>query len=323
MTSLLSLLLLIAAAPSPVRAVTGAVRGEDGRPVAGVVVCAVDPATDAIVAMAASDQDGQVHMQLRPHRHNFGIMSARYQIVRLDPGAPGDYALVLRTLPEPSGAGPAGAAPVLRVSGAILIRGRVVDEAGTGLAGVRVDGARATEWGAPGSGVRPQGVVVSSTFSGPNGAFTLPIPGGDTQLQARAPGLVLVRSAVQQEKGVARADRPILVMGIDSAVQEVVISQGHLLRIRPQDSIDPEYTPPAPVRAWLRYAYGICDAPPLYAREKRALKKYWYLEVLRRAPPNPAVVSLSSCVPAAQFGHTSMAAQAGAMTDFDVVLEVP
>ncbi len=334
MSLLLTLLLLASDAgtapvrgAAPLRPVTATLVGPDAQPAPGVIVMAVDAATDAVVALATSDESGRVEMRLRPRRHNFGIMSARYQIAGFEPRGGDSYQLTLRALPAPAGAAPApgDTTPVVRSSRAILIRGRVVDEAGRPLAGVRVDGARAITWTSRPEGMRADGMILSSAFSGSDGAFVLPIPGGDTQLQARAPGLVALRFAVPNEKGVPRADRPILFMGVDTAVQEVVVSDGHVLRIRPRDSIDPEYSPPAPVRAWLRFAYGICSSgEPLRAREKRALAKYWYLDVLRQEPPNPATVSTAGCVSPAEYRQTSLAARVGAAPGgFDLAVEAP
>ena len=97
-----------------------------------------------------------------------------------------------------------------------------------------------------------------------------------------------------------------MVMTVATEVQQLTITPGRVLRFRPADSIDPEYTPPTAVKAWLQYAYGICPSAPLTWYEKRALKKYWYLDVLRSEPPNPASVSTTSCTTPSAYQPTSV-----------------
>jgi hypothetical protein len=93
----------------------------------------------------------------------------------------------------------------------------------------------------------------------------------------------------------------MLVMGIDAAPQEVTFAErGHVLRFRLDDSVDPEYYPPPQVRLWLCVSYGIrVSSKPLTATQRRQMKRYWYLDVLRREPPNPAKSALynEGCVP--------------------------
>jgi hypothetical protein len=310
---------------APAQIVAGTVTDTANRPLPGVVVIALDPARETIVRMASADERGQVRMPLPPRSHLFGVMSASYAVDHLVIRGAADFVLVLRPLPGPAGAPPARGteAPVFRSARAVLVHGRVIDESGQGLAGVRVDGLRATDWSPDEQGqMRASGVVVSSAISRPDGVFVLALPAGDTQIQARAPGLQLVRSSVRPSEQPGRTGHVALVMGIDAQVQTIVIRQGHTLHIRIQDSIDPEYTPPAAVKAWLQYAYGICPTTaPLTAQQRRALKKYWYLDVLRREPPNPASVSASDCVPAHGYTSAPLAARAGfgAVAGFDIV----
>jgi hypothetical protein len=303
------------APPSPARRVVeGRVLDPQRAPVPGVLIFAVDPTSDVIVAVASSDEMGNVRMVLQPRRHNFGVMSAHHGVQRLTPTGPDGFELTLAPLPEPGApvAAPERETPVIRTTRAILVRGHVLDESGNGLAGVRVDAVRALDWSQRPEGMRATGLRIATAITGAGGVFVLAIPGGDTQLQASAPGLQLVRSAVRRDKGVARADRPVLVMGINAAVQDVIVTDGRVLRVRLQDSIDPEFSPPAAVRAWLLFAYGICaTGQPFRAHEKQALKKYWYLEVLRREPPNPATVSTTSCVPATQYERASLGTRIG------------
>ena len=309
--------------------VAGQVTDASGRPLPGVVVIAVDPARETIVRMATADHRGDVRMPLPPRPHLFGVMSSQLAVDRLIQRGADAFVLVLKPLPAAGGAPPARGteAPVFRSATAALVHGRVVDESGRGLAGVRVDGLRATEWSRDDQGeFRARGVVVSSALSGADGVFVLALPAGDTQLQARAPGLKLVRSSVRPSERPGRTGHAALVMGIDAEVQSIVIRDGHTLRVRIEDSIDPEYTPPAAVRAWLQFAYGICSATtPLAAGQKRALRRYWYLDVLRREPPNPASISATDCVPAPSYDPTPLTARAGygAIAGFDAVVDRP
>lgn len=193
-------------------AFTVLVTGEDGETVPGETVVAVDEAREIIVGVARSDQEGRVQLSLPDRRTLFTVMSPRYQVERALARGARNHVLWLRPLPAPSGPGPV-TAPVVRTRPAILIRGRVVDERGLGLPSVRVDAVRATEWTTTAAGARAKGLVIASAVSDASGAFALPIPSGDTQIQPRAAGLVLVRSTTMTEAGRARADRPVLVMG--------------------------------------------------------------------------------------------------------------
>jgi hypothetical protein len=315
-----------AGAGSSTRTVQGRVVDAAGGALQGVVVFAADSASDAIATVATSDRDGQVQLAIPDRRHDFGVLSARFGVSQLTSTGPGSFTLVLRPLPaDPRPVGPskdagAGAAvPATRppeqghvaiVGGrASVIRGRVVDETGQGLAGIRVEG------------IRPTGTAAAVAISGPNGVFALAVPGGETRLDAYAPGLKLVRSSVPTAaagRGAGRA-RVVLVMGVAADIQNIVVTAGRVLRVRPQDSIDPEYSPPAPVKAWLLYAYGICaQTKPMTRAQKQALKKYWYLDVLRRDPPNPASIAGGNCSPPSLYDQPSLRVTAGfgSLVDF-------
>jgi carboxypeptidase family protein len=262
----------------PRRTVSATVVDQAGKPLAGVMVFAAD--ASKVIGMAQSDATGAVELPAPRPRYNFGLLSPALHLAGVTPRGRGRYDLVAAPLP-PVAAGEGVDRDVARISagGASVFRGRVVDEAGGGLAGVRVEAVRAS------------GAIVSTVFSTAGGQFALVVPGGEFGLRASAPGLKAVKSADQQ-------GRLVVVMGIDAEVQTLSITTGRTLSFRPSDSIDPEYTPPAPVRAWLRFAYGICPtATPLKWYEKQNLKKYWYLDVLRKEPPNPATISTVTCTP--------------------------
>jgi hypothetical protein len=273
------------AAPAVKRlSITGTVVDPAGKPIADVMVFAADASTDAVAAVAASDAEGKVVLVLPQRRYNFGVLSPRFGVTQLVPRGPGRFQLVVASLPGNPIDGAAGE-PAARIDAprGLLLRGRVVDETGVGLEGVRLEASRES------------GAVIATVFSGNDGTFALAVPGGKFGLRATAPGLASVRSAHQ-------GGRLVVVMGISAEAQPVTITEGRVFTIRPGDSIDPEYTPPAPVRALLRFAYGICPArTPMRAQDKRGLQKYWYLDVLRRTPPNPATISTVACTPASAY----------------------
>jgi hypothetical protein len=247
-------------------------------PLPHVIVFAADATT--VIGVARSDEAGAVELPRPRPRYNFGVLSATQRLSAIAPLAQGRYQLVVAPLPpRPDEDQPLHEVAHLRAPGASVFQGRVVDEAQGGLGGVRVEA------------VRSSGVVASTAFSRADGRFALVVPGGEYGLSASAPGL----SAVRSEQ---RLELLVVVMGIASDSQTIRVTEGHTLSFRLGDSLDPEYTPPAPVRTWLLYAYGICPTTtPLRAQEKRNLKKYWYLDVLRRDPPNPATISASACMP--------------------------
>jgi hypothetical protein len=271
---------------APPATITGAIADRDGRPLVGVVVIAAEVGSDRVAGMAVSDQEGRVRLALPLRPHAFGVLSPAFAVERYVPDGPTSFTLVLRPVPAAAVRNTAGAEAGLKSAGAIVVRGQVVDEVGAGLGGIRVEG------------VRPDGSVAAVTMTGASGRFALALPGGQHRLRASAPGLKAV--------GFARArDGLRVVLAVDVEPQELEIRSGHVLRFRTEDSIDPEYVPPPVVRAWLDYAYGICPSfGPLTAGQKRALKKYWYLDVLRQEPPNPATISTffdGGCAPPASW----------------------
>jgi hypothetical protein len=264
--------------PPPRRTVSATVVDLAGKPLPRVVVFAAD--AGKVIGMAQSSDAGTVELPSPRPRYNFGVLSPTLRLHGVTPRGRGHYDLVVVPLP-PATAGEGVEHDVARLNapGASVFRGRVIDEAGGGLAGVRLEAVRAS------------GAVASTAFSTTGGQFAVVVPGGEYGLRASAPGLKAASSAYQQ--GLL-----VVVMGIDAEVQTVSITTGRTLSFRPSDSIDPEYSPPAPVRAWLRFAYGICpQATPLKSYEKESLKKYWYLDVLRQEPPNPATISTVTCTP--------------------------
>jgi hypothetical protein len=254
--------------------VTVAVVDAEGHRLPRVMVFAADATT--VVGLAQAGDDGVATLPSPHPRYNFGLLSPSLRLSGVTPRGPGRYDLVAAALPP--GAGADHEVARLVAPRAQVFRGRVLDETGQGLAGVRLDAVRAG------------GAVASTAFSlDRQGRFALVVPGGEYGLRASAPGLYAV-------SGEERAGLLTVVMAVAGTVETISVTAGHTLTFRPSDSIDPEYTPPAPVRAWLSFAYGICpSAAPLKAHEKRSLKKYWYLDVLRTDPPNPATISSWGC----------------------------
>jgi hypothetical protein len=265
-----------ARAAGPVVEVT--VKDGAGRPLPYVMVIAAD--TTKVIAMALSDQAGGARLPAPRPRYNFGLLSPRLRLHGVTPRGPRRYDLIAETLP-PAAETRSATHNLIKFSAprAMVFRGRIVDQTGVGLRAVRVEA------------VRPGGSGVSTVLSQADGAFALVVPAGEYRLRASAPGLTAV-------SGVLENGRMTVVMAVDTEVQSVTVISGHTLTFRTSDSIDPEYAPPPPVRTWLRFAYGICPTGmPLKAHEKRSLKKYWYLDVLRTEPPNPATISTVNCTP--------------------------
>lgn len=268
------------------RTVAGLVTDLAGAPLRAVVIFAADAATDKVVVVTVSDDGGQVSFVLPARRHNFGVISTRLGVQRLVPRGRDGFVLLLRPLAAVGPAAPSSSPGLDLVVAAVraqVVRGQVSDQTGVGLDGVRIDA------------VRESGALAATAISEAGGRFTLAVPGGSFRLRPWAPGM-------QPTEITREAGRVVVIMAITAALQQVEVTTGHVLRFRAQDSIDPEYFPPAPVRAWLLFAYGICaNSGPLRAADKRELKKYWYLDVLRQTPPNPATISTTSCTPATLY----------------------
>ena len=64
-------------------------------------------------------------------------------------------------------------------------------------------------------------------------------------------------SGLKLRQVTATASGPDFVLEIDAAVETISVSTGHTLRFRLADSSWPEYVPPPPVAAWLKFAHGV------------------------------------------------------------------
>jgi hypothetical protein len=249
-----------------------------GRPVSAVVFAA-DTVSDVIVAVAHTRSDGSFALQVPSRKHFVGIFGARWRIltgVKTGPDtmmvtvAPADI-----IAPNPADTRlPIDVLVGQKTAGTPqILRGRIADETGAPLAEVAVEATL------------PDGKVAGRAFSAADGAYVLPLMAGRYGLTARAVGLKVGRAT--------RLGRRIdMVMSVAGEPQTVRIFQRHVLTFRIGDSIDPEYTPPSVVKAWLSYAYNVrTSGEPLTAAQKRRTKKYWWLELLRYAPRNPAALA--------------------------------
>lgn len=253
--------------------VTCLVVDEAGTPVPSVVVFAAEASNDRISKVGVADDGGRVTLVIPRRPHNFGLLTPTFGVHSLRARGPTDLVLVVRPIRHAPVVDVAGAsAPWITGTQAFIVRGRVVDELGVGLGGVRIDA------------VRSDGAVASSAITGVAGDFAVATPGGRYRLRATAPGLAPARW--EPDSG---GKRLTVVMAISADVQRLEITDGQVLSFRLDDSVDPEYYPPAKVLAWLRYAYGVCPAAdPPTAHQRRRTKKYWWLDVLREAPSSPA-----------------------------------
>jgi hypothetical protein len=262
--------------------VSGQVKDPAGVPVANVTVFAADDATDVVASFANSDASGRVVLRIPRTRHNFGVLSSKYGVVNI--AHAGVLSFVMQVKPLSATTPERTYALVtfpLTLEGAKVVRGKVVDEAGNVLAGVRVEA------------LRDGHMVAAAAVTDARGQFALGLTGGRFRLRALAPGLKLA-------KGVVRGDVVEIAMAIDAVAEQISVVQGHVLKFRLDQSVDPEIFPPAPVRAWLCWSYGVVvQSRTPTASERKRIKKYWYLDVLRNPPPNPAK-ALSwdgTCVP--------------------------
>lgn len=252
------------AAEGSAEAARGVVLDREGRPVAEVSVFAVAAGTSRLVASAVTDARGRFEMSLPPQPHELGVMSPVWRLGGFQKRADGESELRVWPAFFKGNLAQAVGRPAARVQvlvppvddpnlpdarvvvGASIgqLAGRVVDETGSPLPGVRI------------VGIDPRtGSPVTVAVTDREGKYTLLARAGGLQVSVAATGLA-----------VKRATRPApgkldLELAIAGEPEVVTIYSGHVIRFRMEDSIWPEYHPPPAVQAWLRFAYGIRSPP--------------------------------------------------------------
>jgi hypothetical protein len=244
--------------------ITGTVVLPDGKPVADVAVFAVTKGSSQIRRLVRSGGDGSFAMILPSVVHDFGVMSARWQLVKFVPGERGQIRLtVVRAFPDidpaslvrtarrtvmanvtPLDSGGTVApsdAPRAPGDAAVgLLSGTVQDETGVGLAGVRILAVDAVET-----------ALVSVAQTDAAGKYRLLTLARPTRLIVYAPGLLLDRV---RRPGAGKVD---FVLAIDAVVENIVLRSGRTLSFRIEDSMMPEAYPPRAVAGALLQDYGI------------------------------------------------------------------
>lgn len=319
-----------------------------GRPVAQIEVFAVFAGGSRVTAAVATGRDGRFALSVPRRAHDLGVLSPVWGLRRVEERGPnlarlhvtpvffkGALAEALATPQVTTGVvvRPLDAPDAVSFEGPTVgkVTGRIVDETGAPLPGVRV------------LAVNPRtGNPVTATVTDKEGNYRLVAPAGGLQLRVASAGLMLVRVERRTE---GRLD---FVLTVDAAPEAVTIYTGEVLRFRMSDSIWPEYHPPPEARAKLLLDYGIATPPrcstgrtvvlpssaaPRYASgvdgqhemsrrgtlwdpdrdhvplgpgssqifeytyecplsvAYRGFPKYWWLRVLESTPPNPAVVA--------------------------------
>jgi hypothetical protein len=294
---------------------------DSGTTLQGITVFAMDRDGGEIVAAARSDLQGRVLLPVPAGRQVvLGATAGRFEQHTIDALAADSFRLVMGLMPtelmslEPLAAANLGlvaVGPVAPLPGQDLLlgglRGAIVDETGSALAGVRVT-------------VYPEngGTALASTASDRAGHFLVVLPPGRYRLRPLAAGLKPLRFETDRP-------RPTIIMTIDPQPADIQVVDGkHVLTFRLADSIDPEYYPPPAAKAWLKFSYcldvdrmlrrgsamhtnagprpvraarGLRDfggadvdvhrreMPLSYAARQLNLEKYWWLKKLYTDPP--------------------------------------
>ena len=262
---LLVTLSILASGRAQAAPVTGTVVLSDGKPVADVAVFAVAKGSAQIRRLVRSAADGSFAMTLPSVVHDFGVMSARWQLVKFVPVSGGqikltvvpafpdvDPAAIVRTagrsvmanvtpLSTDVGTAAPGEAPGAPGGASVgLLTGTVQDETGVGLGGVRILAVDGTQM-----------ALVSVAQTDAAGKYRLLTLARPTRLIVYAPGLVLDRV---RRPGAGRVD---FVLAIDAVVENITLRSGRVLSFRIEDSMMPEAYPPKAVAGALQQDYGI------------------------------------------------------------------
>jgi hypothetical protein len=239
--------LLIAVGSPASLEVRGQVVDEAGRAVVGATVYAVDGRDGTVTGQVASGSEGRFVVGVAPRRrHRFYADAADWSLVRSEKTAPGEIRLVMRRKPSMIVAGQ-GELAVVATAGTLarsaggtspneLLSGRMLDEAGHGLGGVRLILRT------------PAGQTVAEVDSGRAGDFVAAVQPGRYRIQMFAPGL---RAVKQAEAG---PNRWLITLGIAAGVESM-----HLHEDRP--ATDPD-NPVASDRARLTFEGRVVSAQP-------------------------------------------------------------
>jgi hypothetical protein len=303
----------------------GTVQFQDGTPLAGAIVFALEVSTRQLLATGQSDRQGMVSLAVEKGRsvlvgvtmRSFEIASFhrlsndRFRLVVHGPQS--DYlsgkafaaALVADAELETVALAPPSAGLQIPVG---VLHGSVHDDTGAPLPGVRV-GAFAEE------SSQPLGTIKTDR----QGRYAFVLPVGQYRVVPLAPGMRPSRFRR------IRPGQVEITMSVDASPEQIRIQVGaDMLSFRLSDSPWPEYFPPAKVQAYLRSRYCLdvnrmmnsvtmqpvnVGPPPVPLRRdgdqetfgprpipmplsvsvrRLKLPKYWWLKKLYTAPPNPA-----------------------------------
>lgn len=308
------------AAPEPVR---GRVTDPLGRPIANVIIYSVDE-RNRLSGRTRADREGRFEMTLPPGKHLFGVASPRFKVLVFEHDArhigivlgaqavdlsPPDFAPENEVAALDFASPLPASKPALPSAGEIapelslgVVSGRVIDETGVPLAGVRVFAVASAGEGVP-----------AVAFTNAEGRFWLAASEGKYRVLVRAMGLKI-----------ARIERPTtttleVTLAIDAQPQYVRTYDGRVVKFQIDNTIWPEYLPPVELRGILYWYYGVhpnafarcpsgfssgATAMPNSMRDGRhqewvcpisrwvylgGLKKFWWLRLLESPAPNPLV----------------------------------
>lgn len=263
---------LAALAPVPAAETAITVTDRAGTPVSSLVVALLGG--DARVrAWGTTDLAGRVQLPAGKEPLRVGVVSGEWVVSSFEVRETGPWLKLAQVHLDRAEVRAGEARGRVHVDDEVgLTAGMVVDEGGAPLAGVRIEAFRG------GTSAR-----TAVGWSDREGRFELLLPRGDHAVTAWSPGLGTAR--VSGSPGALR-----LVMSVKATTEAVTVrASGHVLRFDPNDSVDPPFVPPAPVRAWLRfrYDYSTCEIARIGARRKPE-QAYWWMRVLESEPMNPA-----------------------------------
>lgn len=284
------------------------VRDTRGMPMASVMVFGVDAATRRLAVVGQTDQLGRALLAVRPREHKFGIVSGTLGIVRFTVRGKNAIDLVVAAFRrEADDRSPVdGSCLPFNPQKITFLPGRVIDQTGAALAGVRVTAV-----------ARESRRIVGETYTGRGGEFSLGLPAGQLEVCALSQGLRMTGVTARPPNSID------FVMSVNTPTETVrIVSGNEIITFRMDESSDPEYVPPPKIDALLRARYGTSlndkilwgiiaqdeggpdgvasswrpldsrgsypTPPTSLAIRRNVLTKYWWLRLLQTAPANPA-----------------------------------